>query len=97
MRSTTETIVRAFLAKRARTAGRNSKTNGHDLRLFDNVIAEWRGDGIWITTAGWNTATTRDRLQGLAREVTGRHVLSQRKGVLYFDGKPWDGGWRKLS
>lgn len=60
------------------------------LTLFGNTIAYmtlglgW--DSLQVTTSGKNTATTRERLNGLP----GVSVY-QKKGSLYLNGKEWDG------
>ena len=56
--------------------------------LFDNEIAFYNPTTkvLQITTAGWNTATTRERLNGLPNVS-----VTQRKGQLYLNGKEWDG------
>lgn len=58
------------------------------LLLHGNIIAT-RTVGynlVDITTAGWNTATTRERLNGLPNVN-----VSQRKGQLYLNGHKWSG------
>ena len=57
------------------------------LKLFDNVIAILDEiNELFITTAGWNSVTTRDRLNGL-NEVR----LGTKKRQLYLNNIPWDG------
>jgi|SRR6185369_3289418 len=86
MRNVTSQIVEAFGARRAARIS-NSSTDGQALFLHGNKIAEWRDNGLWVTTAGWNTVTTRERLNGLPGvRVTAR-------GVLRLNGKVWDGSW----
>lgn len=87
MRLITEKIVTAFEQGRALKID-NSKTDGTSLWLFDNKIAEHRDGGIWITDAGWNSKTTKERLNGL----TGVHI-TQKKGEWYLNGHIWDGSW----
>jgi len=91
MRVTTEKICRAFESRRALTLG-NSKTDGNSLWLFGNEIAQWREDGIWITNAGWNSKTTKERLNGL----TGVSI-QQREGNLYLNGNFWQGEWTSVN
>ena len=66
-----------------------------ELLLHDSVIArrwvpmnEVDVPVIEVTTAGWDTATTRQRLNG----IPGVRVYRS-KGVLHLNGKEWDGGW----
>lgn len=64
------------------------------LYLFDNLIAKYNHDRkhCEITTAGWDSRTTRERLNGL------RHVsLYTSKGKLYLNDNEWDGKWTDVS
>jgi len=58
------------------------------LLLFGNVIArKCRQSGIVeITTAGWDTPTTKERLKPFA----GVHTI---KHELHLEGLPWTGDW----
>ena len=69
-----------------------------ELLLHDSVIARrWtRTDETdetvtEVTTAGWDTVTTRERLNG----IPGVRV-NRSKGDLYLNGSKWDGDWRCL-
>ena len=88
-RQITKNAVRAFLL------GENFKQSNTEvladctgvyMYLFDNLIANRVGNRLQITTAGWNTTTTRERLNGLPNVS-----VTQRKGQLYLNGKEWDG------
>lgn len=69
----------------------NTKTDGKAIYLFDNKIAEKREDGLYITTAGWHTSTTKERLNTLPG------VSIQQKNYAWFlNGKAWDGNWIKI-
>jgi len=59
------------------------------LYLHDNLIAQRDcNDEIDITTNGWNTMTTRERLNGLP------NVRVYNSGsVLYLNGNEWDGNF----
>ena len=71
---------------------------GSRLYLHGSMIAEkclgngHDSAGLYITTCGWNTATTRERLNGLK----GVRVHTKR-GVLYLNGETWDGDRIKLK
>lgn len=61
--------------------------------LFGNLIAT--NDirrGIRITTAGYNTVTTKDRLNALP-EI----IINQKNFELYLNGIPWDGDWTSVK
>lgn len=91
MRKITKEIVAAFMNREEKTIG-NSQTIGEVLYLHDNAIACHEPDGtISITTAGWNTPTTRERLNGLP----GVRV-NVRRGQLYLNDQPWDGSWTEV-
>lgn len=92
MRKITEQAINAFYAnkkwKKANTSVElNYEYDEVILKLHNNIIAykDTNGD-LWIKTCGWNTPTTRDRLNGL----NGVCVKSI-KGQLFLNGKKWDG------
>jgi hypothetical protein len=64
------------------------------LKLFGNTIAELNHDTrmLKITTAGYNTRTTRERLNGLP----GVSVVSK-QGQMYLNGEEWDGSWQTIQ
>jgi hypothetical protein len=96
MRTITEESINAFYANK-RFKKRNMEVyvgefttqlrlNGHTIAiLHDNDLLE-------ITTCGYNTNTTRDRLTAL-KGVTVRTKLGQ----LYLNGKKWDGKLIKIN
>ena len=91
MRKITKEIVAAFMNRETKTIG-NSYTNGTTLYLHGNPIARHSCIGvIEVSTAGWNTPTTRERLNGLP----GVRV-NVKRGQLYLNGRPWDGRWMKI-
>lgn len=51
-----------------------------EMYLFGNKIARKLGNEIYITLANWNTATTRERLSGLAS-------IHLKQGQTYVNGK----------
>jgi hypothetical protein len=92
MRQITAKIVHAFEGRNALKIG-NSRTDGNTLWLFDNRIAFWMGDSeLWVSNGGWDSATTKERLNGL----TGVHV-KQKNGVWLLNGRIWDGSWVNVS
>jgi hypothetical protein len=80
MRQVTKTIVDAFFARRSRKCG-NTRTDGQTFYLHGNAIAKWEDGDIYITLAGWNTVTTRERLNGIGRDVRGGFSIHQHRGV----------------
>ena len=87
MRQITRDIVRAFESRNSLRID-NSRTDGQSLWLFNNRIADWRSDGLWITNSGWKSKTTKERLNGL-EEV---HI-QQVRGNWFLNGRAWDGEW----
>lgn len=91
MRRITAEITRAFEGRYALKID-NSRTDGDSLWLFGNRIAEWRRDGLWISNAGWQSNTTKERLNGLSGVS-----ISQRSGTWYLNDREWDGSWVNVS
>jgi hypothetical protein len=91
MRKITREIVFAFEHGISQKIG-NSRTDGRSLWLFDNKIAEKRADGLWITNAGWDSNTTKERLNGL----NGVRV-QQVRGRWFLNGTAWNGEWVNVS
>ena len=57
------------------------------LKLHDNKIAALEADGrMWVSSAGWHTNTTKERLNGLP----GVRV-NQKNWDWYLNGQLWDG------
>jgi hypothetical protein len=65
MRTVTQKIKAAFESGKRLTVS-NTMTDGTAVFLHGNRIIEKRADGIYWTLAGWNTATTRERVNGIA-------------------------------
>ena len=64
-----------------------------NLILHGSEIARLTADGkLFITTAGWNTGTTFERL----RHLPGVSIQTI-KGVTYLNGKAWNGQWIEVS
>ena len=72
----------------------NTKVSGSGekwgLYLHGHKIAEYHADDgvLWITTAGYSTMTTKERLNALP----GVSVHTAKK-QLHLNGAPWDGNW----
>ena len=102
MRKITAEAVDAFMNGRqycnsnttVRTFTSNVASDGAytEMRLHDNKIAYQNRDGLFITLAGWNSNTTRERLNGLP----GVRV-NTRAGQAYLNGEPWSGEWVKIG
>lgn len=84
VRKVTDAISSAFMNKTPKKMG-NTETDGKVLKLHGNEIAKWKDDKLFITSAGWPTVTTKERLNGLPG------VSIQSKNFQwYLNGKVWD-------
>ena len=80
MRTITELMSRAFFNGETKQMS-NTQVQNYEMYLFGNRIA-WIYDGkLYFTLCGWNTQTTRERLNGLGVKVT------QKNYKLYWNGK----------
>lgn len=66
MRKVTQQIKQAFEQGKSLKVG-NTRTDGQTVWLFGNAIVKRDPDGLvrW-SLAGWNTPTTRERVNGIA-------------------------------
>jgi hypothetical protein len=77
---------------RANTQVRRNDDGDYDLYLFDNLIARYTHDKrLFITNAGWNSSTTRERLNAIPNVWT-RTVKEQ----MFLNNTKWDGKWTEL-
>ena len=91
MRKITKEAINALFAGK-NYCNDNTVVDGGTLRLHNSAIAEIRHDGLYIRTAGWNTPTTKERLNGIkgVRVHTVKHQLM-------LNGVAWDGQWIKVD
>ena len=89
MRQITENSVQAFNSNESFKSGNMEVEllpNVTVLKLHGNIIASKKGNKLSISTCGWNSVTTRERLNGLY----GVNVY-QKNHLLYLNGQEWDG------
>jgi len=95
MRTITKKATDAFLNFRPFREGNTqvttSSTGASMMVLHGSVIATNEQGIIKITTAGYETATTKERLKGIPGVS-----LHTKDGVLFLNGKGWDGDWQKI-
>jgi hypothetical protein len=73
MRKITERIKKAFEQGQSLKVG-NTETDGTSVWLFGNKIVRRDNTGtVWATLAGWNTPTTRERVNN----ITGLRIYQQ--------------------
>lgn len=64
MHKITEVVIEHFMRREAVSSG-NTSTDGTSVSLFGNKIIERTEDGDYmVTLAGWETDTTRNRING---------------------------------
>ena len=66
--------------------------HGHKIAEYNSIFKNDGNRSINITLAGWNTNTTRERLNGLQ----GVRV-STKLGQAYLNGQKWDGNWITIA
>ena len=91
MRKVTQQAVESFISGYDFKSG-NTEVRNNAMYLHGNKIAEWRGDELWITNAGWSSNVTKERLNG----IPGVSV-QQSRWVWFLNGKEWDGQWIKVE
>jgi hypothetical protein len=83
MRKITKQVCGAFMRREKLSVG-NSYTAEETLYLHGNAIAKWQDGKLFIRSAGWETTTTKERLNGLP----GVHI-QQVNFCWILNGKPW--------
>jgi hypothetical protein len=91
MRQITIDAIRAFRnGNKFKRGNTEVKTFPHspyrELRLHGNAIAELGPHGLFISSCGYKTVTTKERLNGLPNV----HII-QRNFQWFLNGEPWDG------
>jgi hypothetical protein len=97
MRNITEKVVKAFVnGNKAKI--KNTESTGTELILFGHVIAKKENGKILASLRGYNTSTTRERLNGLCRILGVNHGYNQKDFGAYFDGQAIDStSWQVLK
>jgi len=85
MRKVTNEIANAFAQGESKAVG-NTWTDGQTVYLHGNKITERTEDGIFMTLAGWNTTTTRERLNGIAQVLGFDISFNQKDFEPYLNG-----------
>lgn len=91
-------VARAFLAKRTLRL-KNDESFGDILTFHGNTIAVRKVDGsIEVTLAGWNTVTTRARINWLSDLLdSGTRVFQRNFAPFVFDWRNRGDGEREIS
>ena len=96
MRKITKESIEAFLSRQNFTKS-NMKVRNMDgktyLKLHNNIIAVLHVDGtLMITNAGWESPTTKERLNGLPNVS-----IHQKNWQWYLNGEKWDGNMTEIK
>mgnify|MGYP007047374397 CR=1 FL=1 len=103
MRLITQESVTAFLnAKKFNKSNMSVEVlpNVTKLKYQGNAIAYKYNDPnktIAITNCGWESNTTKERLNGVIQAVGLNYGLVQKNWIWYLDGKQWDGSLTKIK
>jgi hypothetical protein len=96
MRKITRDSVNAFLNRQTFKRQNMEVTSFDDsfyLKLHGNTIAVLHGDGtLMITDAGWQSNTTKERLNGLPNVN-----IHQKNFVWYLNGEEWNGNLTQIK
>tara|TARA_R100001510_G_C7528192_1_gene120757 strand:+ start:316 stop:606 length:291 start_codon:yes stop_codon:yes gene_type:complete len=96
MRKITRDSVNAFLNRQTFNRQNMAVTSFDDsfyLKLHGNTIAVLHGDGtLMITDAGWQTNTTKERLNGLPNVN-----IHQKNFIWYLNGEEWNGNLTEIK
>jgi hypothetical protein len=82
MRKVTRQVCEAFVRGEKKTVG-NTYTNGNELRLHGNLIARKENGQIILSDCGWQTVTTKERLNGLLDILCAGAGIYQKKFCWY--------------
>ena len=97
MRKVTNQIAKSFFNGQSKTVG-NTSTDGQSVWLHGNKIAKKTEDGLMLTLAGWNTPTTRERLNGILQVFNLNDGYYQRDFEAYFNGQMIDASeWQTIN
>tara|TARA_R110001592_G_scaffold12326_2_gene59031 strand:+ start:1852 stop:2154 length:303 start_codon:yes stop_codon:yes gene_type:complete len=99
MRKITQDAIRAFRNNQTFKRGNTEVMIGEGspnrrlLRLHNHIIAEMDFEGnLWINDAGWQTVTTKERLNGFPSV----HIV-QKNYQWFLNGEAWDGSSIKVN
>jgi hypothetical protein len=95
MRKITDKAVNKFINKEAFRSG-NTKIEVREgisyFYLYDNCIAILDNEELFISTCGWETKTTKERLNGILFKVLGSsYQIRQKNFVWYIKDEPLNG------
>ena len=96
MRKITADAVRAFRNKqpfkRGNTKVRVFPDDSVALYLHGNMLAQYINNELWINDGGWQSNTTKERLNGLPNVR-----VHQKNFQWYLNDREWDGSWVNMT
>lgn len=94
MRKITAEAVSAFWSRTHGMSKDNtvvmSDEAGAKMFLHGNLIASLNGSELMLSSCGWKTNTTKERLNGLLNQYC--FSISQKRGKWYINGIPFNDG-----
>ena len=82
MRKITQRVATAFY-NHSRLSISNTMTDGESVWLHGNKIIKRESNEIYFSLSGWNTLTTRERING----IVGNNVIYRIKGEAFIKNK----------
>lgn len=95
MRKVTQKAVKSFRnSENFKQGNTRVETFGNETRLYlhNNLIAKRNSKGLFITNAGWQSNTTKERLNALPNVS-----IHQKNWEWYLNGKKWNGELTKVD
>ena len=96
MRKITADAVRAFRNrqsfKRGNTQVRVFPDDSVALYLHGNMLAQYINNELWINDGGWQSNTTKERLNGLPNVR-----VHQKNFQWYLNDREWNGSWVNMT
>lgn len=93
MRAITQQSIEAFVnGMPFNKANMKVEINGNNVFLYlhGNMIANREGEKLFLTTCGWETNTTKERLNGVLSAYN-LPKINQSKGIWYIDKQEFNG------
>ena len=81
MRKVSDMAAKAFLADDTMATRNNTSVRDGELRLHGHVVAKRIGGLTAVSLAGWNTVTTRDRVNAVLIRLGCDYRIAQRDGL----------------
>lgn len=90
MRKITENAVNAFILRKSLSSGNTTvhvKNNSVSCFLHGNKIATLTRNRLSVSSCGWETPTTKERLNGILKAFNLPHIIQKDFTGYFSDGK----------